>query len=78
MDFTLPLQVVFPLCVYIGIGMLAKVFRLLSREASAAMALEMDADGPLAGEILAVTTVCSMGTVFLWVLALSQMGLLAF
>ena len=33
---------------------------------------------PLAGEILAVTTVCSMGTVFLWVLALSQMGLLAF
>ena len=42
------------------------------------MAVEMDADGPLAGEILAVTTVCSIVTVFLWVSALSSAGAFAF
>ena len=42
------------------------------------MAVEMDADGPLAGEILAVTTVCSVVTVFFWVSLLSGAGMLAF
>ena len=42
------------------------------------MAVEMGADGPLAGEILAVTTVSSIVTVFLWVSALSSMGAFAF
>lgn len=42
------------------------------------MAVEMDADGPLAGEILAVTTVCSIVTVFLWVSVLSAAGAFAF
>ena len=42
------------------------------------MALEMEADGPLAGGILAVTTVCSMVTVFLWVSLLSIAGALTF
>lgn len=38
------------------------------------LAKEMDADGVLAGQIVAVTTVLSMGTVFLWVFALSTLG----
>ena len=38
----------------------------------------MGADGPLAGEILAVTTVSSIVTVFLWVSVLSSMGAFAF
>ncbi len=38
------------------------------------MAKEMQADGVLAGQIVAVTTVLSMATVFLWVLALSGLG----
>ena len=42
------------------------------------MAVEMDADGPLAGEIVAITTVCSIVTVFLWVLGLSAMGAFTF
>ena len=42
------------------------------------MAIEMDADGPLAGEILAVTTVCSMVTVFIWVSLLSHVGAFTF
>ncbi len=42
------------------------------------MAVEMGADGPLAGEILATTTVLSIFTVFLWVSVLSGMNLLAF
>lgn len=42
------------------------------------MAAEMGADGPLAGEILAVTTVSSIVTVFLWVSVLSSMGAFAF
>ena len=42
------------------------------------MAVEMGADGPLAGEILAVTTVSSIVTVFLWVSVLSSMGAFAF
>ncbi|MCR4877571.1 MAG: AEC family transporter [Clostridiales bacterium] len=42
------------------------------------MAVEMGADGPLAGGILAATTVCSTVSVFLWVLLLSAMGAFAF
>ena len=42
------------------------------------MAVEMDADGPLAGEILAATTILSIVTVFLWVSFLSQMNAFAF
>ncbi len=42
------------------------------------MAVEMDADGRLAGEILAVTTVCSVVTVFVWVSVLSGAGAFAF
>ena len=38
------------------------------------MAIEMDADGPLAGQIVATTSVFSIGTVFLWVLLLSQLN----
>ena len=38
------------------------------------LAKEMDADGVLAGQIVAVTTVLSMGTVFLWVFVLSSLG----
>ena len=37
MDFTLSLRVVFPLCVYIGMGMIAKAARLISPQASASM-----------------------------------------
>lgn len=37
------------------------------------MAIEMDADGPLAGQIVATTSVLSIATVFLWVLLLSQL-----
>lgn len=40
------------------------------------MAEQMGADGPLAAEIVAATTVCSMLTVFMWVLALSAMRLI--
>ncbi|MBQ9262986.1 MAG: AEC family transporter [Clostridia bacterium] len=42
------------------------------------MALEMGADGTLAGEILAFTTVCSIVTVFIWVSLLSKLGVFAF
>ena len=45
---------------------------------SYSMALEMDADGPLAGEIVACTTVCSIVTVFIWVSVLSLLGAFAF
>ena len=38
------------------------------------MAKQMDADGVLAGQIVATTTVLSMFTLFLWVLLLSGMG----
>ena len=41
------------------------------------MAQEMGADATLAGQIVAVTSVLSIGTVFLWVLALSSLGLIA-
>ena len=44
---------------------------------SYSMAVEMDADGPLAAEIVAVTTVCSMLAVFLWVSVLSGAGAFA-
>ena len=37
MNFSLPLQVVFPLCVYIGMGMIAKAARLITPQASATM-----------------------------------------
>ena len=40
------------------------------------MAVEMDADGPLAGEILAFATVVSIVTIFLWVSLLSAAGIL--
>ena len=45
---------------------------------SYSMALEMDADGPLAGEIVACTTVCSIVTVFIWVSVLSLLGAFVF
>ncbi len=60
---------------------LASIFALScvpTAVSSYSMAVEMDADGPLAGEILAVTTVCSIVTVFLWVLLLSYIGAFAF
>lgn len=38
------------------------------------MAQEMDADGVLAGQLVAVTSVLSVATVFLWVLLLSSIG----
>ena len=41
------------------------------------MAQEMEADATLAGQIVAVTSVLSIGTVFIWVLALSALGLIA-
>ncbi|MBQ6383463.1 MAG: AEC family transporter [Clostridia bacterium] len=41
------------------------------------MAVEMGADGPLAGEILAFATVVSIVTIFLWVSLLSAGGILA-
>lgn len=37
------------------------------------MAIEMDADGPLAGQIVATTSTLSIATVFLWVLVLSEL-----
>ncbi len=40
------------------------------------MAQQMGADGKLAGEIVAVTTIMSMLTVFLWVLGLSGVGII--
>ncbi|HSK69095.1 MAG TPA: AEC family transporter [Candidatus Limnocylindria bacterium] len=38
------------------------------------MAREMDADAALAGQIVAATTVASVATMFLWVLALTSLG----
>ena len=38
------------------------------------MAKEMEADSVLAGQIVAVTTVLSMASVFLWVFVLSNLG----
>lgn len=38
------------------------------------MAERMGADGPLAGYLVAAQSVCSIGTMFLWLLALSGMG----
>ena len=38
------------------------------------MAIEMDADGVLAGQLVAVTSVLSIFTVFLWVLVLFNLG----
>lgn len=43
--------------------------------ASFPMAEQMGADGPFAGEVVAMTTVASMVTVFCWVLLLSGLGL---
>lgn len=43
--------------------------------ASFPMAEQMGADGPFAGEVVAITTVASMITVFCWVLLLSGLGL---
>ena len=37
MNFSLSLQVVFPLCVYICMGMIAKAAHLITPEASATM-----------------------------------------
>jgi predicted permease len=41
------------------------------------MAQQMDADGALAGQLVAVTSVLSIVTVFLWVLLLSSIGWIA-
>ena len=38
------------------------------------MAKEMEADGVLAGQIVAVSTAVSILTVFLWVFSLSSLG----
>lgn len=40
------------------------------------MAVAMDADGELAGQMVVFTTLCSLVTIFLWVMLLSGMGLL--
>lgn len=39
------------------------------------MAVSMDADGPLAGQMVIFTTICCLPTIFLWVLAMSSFGL---
>ena len=43
---------------------------------SYAMACEMGADGPLAGQIVVVNSAASVFTLFLWIFALSSLGLL--
>lgn len=63
---------------YSGIA-LTSVFALScvpTAVSSYTMAEQMGADGPFAGEIVAFTTVLSMLTVFLWVTALSFLGLI--
>ena len=40
------------------------------------MAQNMGGDGPLAGQLVFVSTVASLGTIFLFIFAMSQMGLL--
>ena len=40
------------------------------------MAVAMDADGELAGQMVVFTTLASLGTIFLWVMGLSSLGLL--
>lgn len=43
---------------------------------SYAMAQSMGGDGDLAGEFVAVTTICSIGTIFVWIVVLKTIGMI--
>ncbi len=52
------------------------VFATPIAAASFPMAQSMDADADLAGEYVVVTTLCSIVTIFLWILVMKQFGLI--
>ncbi len=55
------------------------VFAMFATSVAAAsfpMAQSMDADADLAGEIVVVTTLCSIVTIFCWILVLKNLGLI--
>ncbi len=63
---------------YRGLEMCAVMLLFASPTAvsSYPLAVSMEADGELAGQMVILTTICSLATIFLWVMGLSTFGLL--
>lgn len=58
------------------IALLIAAFAAPTAVSSYPMALQMDSDGPLTAQIVAVTTALCIVTVFLWVFILKQLGII--
>ena len=58
------------------IALLIAAFAAPTAVSSYPMALQMDSDGPLTAQIVAVTTALCIVTVFLWVFVLKQFGII--